>query len=167
MVGGWAKLETAQKGEGEVGFEMSLVEFVEDDEVNARQVGLGEEAAGEDAFREKEEAGGGGGDALKTDLVTDGLAGFIAAFLSDAACGHAGGNAAGLKDQDLARKFVKQRGGNAGGFAGAGLGFKYEIRVFAECGGNLGKKRVDRESNGCRDALGHADCSRNAGEAKL
>lgn len=156
-----AELETAQKREGEVGFEVALVEFIENDQVNAGQVGLGEQTASEYTFREKEQAGGSGGDSLEADLVADGLAGLFTEFVGDAAGGHAGGDAAGLKDENLAGKFAKQRGGNVGGFAGAGFGFENQIGMLAKRGGNLRKERVDGQWS--RDALGHADCSEVAG----
>jgi hypothetical protein len=95
-------LETAEEGEGEVAFEVALVELVEDDGAGAIESGVGEEAAGEDALGEKAEAGARAGDVFEADLIADGLAEAVAALGGDEAGGEPGGEPAGLEDEDVA-----------------------------------------------------------------
>lgn len=67
-------LEPAQQGECEVGFEVSLVEFIQHYGVDSLEVGVGDEPAREDAFGEEAEARLGAGHFFEPDLIPDGLA---------------------------------------------------------------------------------------------
>ncbi len=95
-------LETLEQGEGEIAFEMALVELIEDDGVDALERGIGDEAAGEDAFGHEAQAGVGAGALFEADLVPDGFADDFAKLRGDPARGHAGGDAARFEDEDLA-----------------------------------------------------------------
>ena len=57
QVGALGALEAAEKSEGEVAFEVTLVEFVEDDGAGAVEERVCEEAAGEHTFGEVAQAG--------------------------------------------------------------------------------------------------------------
>lgn len=79
-----------------------------------------------DAFGDEEDAGVVGGDVFEADLVADFVAEACVAFLCDAGCEHACGDAAGLEDDDLlgwvwgvGEGLVEEELGDLGGFAGA------------------------------------------------
>lgn len=149
----WAggELEAAEEGEREVGFEVTLVKFVEDDGGDVAEGGVLGDAAGEHTFGEETEAGAGAGDFFEADLVADGLAELFAEFERDAAGGHAGGDAAGFEDEDIAGE-RQERGWDAGGFPCAGFGFEDEVGGGLEPGEDAGEVGVDRE--GGREAGG-------------
>jgi hypothetical protein len=106
-IGARGLLEAAEEGEGEVAFEVALVELVEDDGAGAVESRVGEEAAGEDALGEKAKAGTRAGDVLEADLIADSIAEALAALGGDEAGGESGGEAAGLEDEDLAIREVE------------------------------------------------------------
>jgi hypothetical protein len=58
--------------------------------------------------------------------------------------GHAGGDTAGLEDEDFTGEF-EECGWDASGFAGAGRGFNDEVGDAAEAGENLREQGVDWE----------------------
>ena len=139
-------LEAAEEGEGGVAFEVAFVEFVEDDDVDAVEVGIAEEAACEDAFGDVAEAGAGGGVLVEADLVADEAAEGFAEFLGDTAGGHAGGHAAGFEDEDAAEG--KEGRGDAGGFARARSGFEDEDGRGADALDDFGQQGVDGQRLG-------------------
>jgi formamidopyrimidine-DNA glycosylase len=145
-VGAGGFLEAAEEGEGGVAFEVAFVEFVEDDDIDAAEVGIAEEAACEDAFGDIAEAGAGAGVFVEADLVADEAAEGFAEFLGDAAGGHAGGHAAGFEDEDAAEG--KEGRGDAGGFAGAGGGFEDEDGLGADAVHDFGQQGVDGQRLG-------------------
>ena len=143
-VGTRGLLEAAEEREGEVGFEVALVEFVENNGGDAAEGWVGDEAAGENAFGEETQARFRTGDLFEANLVADGFAGLFAHFESHAARGHAGGDAAGLEDENLAGQLEKGSR-DACGFACAGGGFKDEAGVVMEGFEDFGDKSVYRE----------------------
>jgi hypothetical protein len=120
-------LETLEQRQGKIAIEMAFVELIEDDGVDALERGVGEEAAGEDAFGDEAEAGAGADPFFEADLVADGFAGLLGPFKGDAPGGETSGDAARLEDDDFAFDNVEQGGRNAGGLAGAGSGFDDEV----------------------------------------
>ena len=66
-----------------------------------REFGIGDHAAGEDAFGKEAQARAGAG-FFETHLIADGFTGLLAHFRGYAAGGHAGGYTAGFQDQDFA-----------------------------------------------------------------
>ena len=135
-VGAFGLLETADEGEREVGFEVAFVEFVEDHDADAFEFGIGHHAAGENAFGEEAEARFRAGDLFEADLVADSFADAFGEFGSHAASCHAGGDAAGFEDQNVAAE-SEQCGGHAGGLAGAGRGLDDQVRGAAQGGDDL------------------------------
>jgi hypothetical protein len=75
---------------------MALVKLVEYHGGDARERGIGEQAAGEHTFGEETQPGMRAGDLFEADLVADGGADGFAAFGGYEARGQARGQAAGL-----------------------------------------------------------------------
>jgi hypothetical protein len=132
-----------EKGEGEVGIEVALMKFVEDDDVDAAQVRVGHEAAGEDAFGEEAEAGAGSGDVFEADLIADGFAEALAQFGGDASGSHAGGESAGFEDEDFASGDGQEGGRDARGLSCSGRGFDDEVLLFSNGREDLREERVN------------------------
>ena len=132
QVGARGVLEAAKQSEREIGVEVALVELVEDDDTDAAECGVGDEAAGEDAFGDEAKAGARAFDLFEADAVADGLAGLLVEFFCDAACGHACGETARFEDDDFAGDVREECGRDAGGFACAGRGFEDEVGGDAE-----------------------------------
>lgn len=145
--GAGGALEAEQEGQGEIAVDVALVEFVEDDNGDAAESGVGEEAASKHPLGEETEAGAGARDVFETDLVAGGLADGFAHFSRDAAGGESGGEATGFEDEDLAGEEGEEGGGNAGGFSGAGRGLEDEVGVVAEGVEDLGEEGVNGERN--------------------
>jgi hypothetical protein len=143
QVGAGRALEPPQKRERQIAFEMALVKLVEDHTGDSVETRVGEEAAGEDALRQKAEARAGSGDLLETDLIADGLAGALSALGGDEAGGQSGGEASRLEDEDVAGGEVQERGGNAGSLPCPRRRFEDEGRVVAKVADDLGDERVD------------------------
>ena len=94
------------------------MEFVKDDAADARQLGIRLDHAGEDAFGDDFDAGGGGRFAVTAHTVADCLACGFAQCLGHAFSGSARGEAAGFEHQDFAvdQVLLEQEQGHAGGF---------------------------------------------------
>lgn len=147
-VGADGLLDFKEHSQGEVAVEGAFVEFVEDDAADGFEEGVREELAGEDAFGEDAEAGGGGEAFVEADVVADLLAEGPGLFLGDAEGAGAGGDAAGLEDDEVGMiggedVSAEDGGGDAGGFAGAGLGDEDEGGLSAEMREEVGEERVD------------------------
>lgn len=131
QVGAALHLDGAGPGEGEVAIEVALVELIDDDAASALEVGILKELAEEDALGDEADAGAAGGVVFETDLIADLVAEADFSFLRDAACQHAGGDAARLEDDDVIA--IREETGiedelrDLGGFAGAGGGFEEKI----------------------------------------
>ncbi len=97
--GGFLDLQGA--GEGDVAVEMAFVELVEENRRDARQCGVGEHLAQEDAFGDVFDARAGAGNVVEADAVADLRAERAVAFARHAGGEHAGGQAAGLEDDDF------------------------------------------------------------------
>ena len=85
-------------------------------------------------------------DVLEADLVADGLADALAQLLGDAHGGQAGGEAARLEHDDLlvpGEARVEERGGDAGGLAGAGRRLEHQRLAGAQRTHDVGQERVD------------------------
>ena len=86
-----AFLQIAEKGESEIGFEMTLVKLIEDNEAGFAQFAIGQQAACEDAFGEIPEFGFGTAHVFEANAIADGLAERFAHFIGHTAGGHARG----------------------------------------------------------------------------
>jgi len=152
-VGADGLLDFAEEGQGEIGVEIAFVEFVEDDEADpphAFQIRIVEELAGEDAFGEDADAGGGGEAFFEADVVADLAAEGPAIFVGDAFGGGAGGDAAGLEHDDVGMIFgedigAEDGGGDASGLAGAGRGDEDEVGRVTKGVGDFAEGGVDGE----------------------
>ena len=146
----------------------ALVEFIEDDAADALEEGIGLEAAGEDPLGEDMEEGVGAGAVFEADLPADFAADLPALFAGDAVGDGTRGDAAGLEEEDsrsvtaVLRELVQEeRGGDAGGLAGAGGGNDHRGAAPGERLLHLGDQRVDRE--GGERGHGHRETQRWAG----
>jgi hypothetical protein len=141
-------LDEADQAEGEVTFQATLVELVEDDGPGGFEEGVVVEAAEEDAGRDGEDAGLPAGLAVEADVVADGAAEAVAALLGHAAGGGAGGEAARLQHQDFTgpgQAGVEQGRRHARGLAGAGRRLDHGAGPGAEGGDQGGQDGVDGE----------------------
>ncbi len=151
-VGADGLLDFAEEGDGQIGVEAALVEFVEDDCADAFEEWIIDELAGEDAFGHDAQAGIGGHAALEANLVADLLAERPAVFVGDALGGGAGGDAAGLEHDEIGmiggEKIGLEDGGrDAGGFASARLGDEDEGAGLSDALGDLREVDVDGEGD--------------------
>ena len=76
-------MKTLQESERQVGVEMALVEFIENNCVDALERGIGEEATGEYALCNEAQACAGADLFFEADLIADGLADFFTEFGCD------------------------------------------------------------------------------------
>ena len=143
QVGPGGGLQSLEEGQCEIGFEVTLVELVEDDGADAVEVGVGEKAPCQNTFGQETEAGSWAGDLFKSNLVADGFAEFFAKLLGDAAGCEPGCNAAGLEDQDVAGDFGQQGGRNSRGLAGARRRLYDEVWDRGEPGDGIGDNAID------------------------
>ncbi len=136
-VGAAGLLEIFDEGQGDVAEEIALVEFVKEDDADVGERAVVLEPAEEDALGDKADARAEGGLVVETDLIADFCAEFDLAFPGDAGGDGAGGNTAGLKNDNLARAGeigVEQHLGNLRGLAGAGGGDEDEAVAGAQGG---------------------------------
>lgn len=140
-------LQAAEQREREIAFQVALVEFVEDDGSHVSKSGIGKQAAGEDAFGEEAQAGGGPGNLFEANLVADGGANGFPVLGGNEAGGETGGQAAGFEDQDIQAIQGQQGVGNAGGFTGAGRGFDHQILGGAEVLENIRNEGIDGQGH--------------------
>ncbi|GEM_PF-5871 len=135
-------LQAMEQGEGEVAFEVALVEFVKDDGGDAVEFGVREETAGENTFGEEAKAGVAAAHLLEADLIADGTADGLATLFGDAARGQACGEAAGLEDEDLTGKDIEEGSGHTSGFACAWRGLEDKVRRDAQRFRDGGEQRI-------------------------
>ena len=110
-------------GQGDVAIKMALVKFVEENGGDAAQLWILNQLPKQDPFGDEADAGTLGSQVFEPDLVTDFGAEPHLALGGDARSEEASGEAAGLKDDDLAgaeEPVFKKDLGDLGGFAGAG-----------------------------------------------
>ena len=119
----------AQQGQGQVGLQAALVQFVEDDRADraapallALQEGIGLQPAGQQPLGQNFQPGLGTDLRLESHAKADLAAQMSAAFRRDSLSHQAGSGPSGLEQQDslVEGDPIKQRGGRAGGLAGAG-----------------------------------------------
>ncbi len=146
-VGAVGALEAAEKSEGEIAFEVALVEFVEYDATDLVQARVAEEAAREDAFGEEAQAGLRAGHIFEADLIADGGADGLVALGGDEAGGEAGGEAARLEDEDLTRIEGEEGGRDSRGLAGSGRGLEDDAGVVAKVRQEVGQEGIDGQAH--------------------
>ncbi len=78
QIGPRSGLQATEQGEGEVAFQMALVELVEYDGVDAGELWVRDQAAGQDSFGEEAQAGARSGGFFEADLVAGGFANTLA-----------------------------------------------------------------------------------------
>src|SRR5262249_45047894 len=105
--------EAREEREREVALEVALVELVEDDDRGPLEPRVREETPREDPLGPVAKARPRGGRLLEADLVADRLARALAPLLRDAPGREAGREAPRLEDEDLPRKRVEERRGDA------------------------------------------------------
>ena len=123
QVGPRGFLELQRLREGDIAVDVALVEFVEQDRGHARQIGLRQHLAQEDAFGLEMDARFGAADGLEADLVADLAAEFHAALFGHALGQQTRREAPGLEDDRLARvqrALVEQHLRHLGGLARTG-----------------------------------------------
>ena len=101
-VGTLGLLKRERAGERDIAVQVALVEFVEDDGSDALESGVVDHAAQQDAFSYEADACLAAADVFEADLIADLLAEADIHFLGDPAGEHAGGDSAGLEDDDFA-----------------------------------------------------------------
>ena len=141
-------LEAAQQRQRQVALEVALVELVEHDHAHAGQAGLGDQPAGEQPLGDEAQPRPGPGHLLEADLPADRLAGPLPQLLGHAPRRHAGREPPRLEDDDLAvagQAGREQRGGDAGGLAGAGRRLDDERPAPAQGRHDVGEDGVDGE----------------------
>ncbi|MNQ64002.1 hypothetical protein D3C85_784040 [compost metagenome] len=133
------------KGQGQVGVEAALVEFVEDHQADAFQRRVFLQAAGEDAFGDYLDARARADFRLQTNAVTDPFADLLAQLAGQALGGGAGGQAPRFQHQDgLPGQpgFVEQGERHAGGLAGAGRCLQHGFVAGSQGGPQVGQDGV-------------------------
>ncbi len=122
-------LERERSGQRDVAVEVAFVEFVEDDGGDSFEGGVVDHAAEQDAFGDEADARLAAADIFEADLIADLFAEADIHFFGDPAGEHAGGDSAGLEDDDFAglgEIVAVEDLGELGGFARAGGGFDDE-----------------------------------------
>ena len=127
QVGAGGPLQASQQRQGEVAFEVALVELVEDDHVDAAQVRVRQQPPRQHAFGEEAQPRARAGDLLEAHLVADGLAHPLAQLGGYAAGGQARGQPPRFEHQHLAGAESEQGGRDAGGFPCAGRRFENQV----------------------------------------
>ena len=111
----------------QIGIERAFVEFVEDDEAHARQFGVRLNHAGQDAFGDHFDPGGGAAFGLAADAVADGLAHRLAKAFGHPLGRGAGREAAGFEHHDAPRGLGQKGEGDARGLARPRRGLQYGL----------------------------------------
>ena len=124
-------LQVQREGESEIGFQGALVDFVEDDELDAGEAGVREEAAGEQALGDDFDDGVGRDGAFQAGAEADAGAGFLAQEGGHAHGGGAGGEAAGFEEEDFAGTGFAEGERDGGGFTGTGRGDEDGVSALA------------------------------------
>ena len=148
-------LHVQRQGQAEVGRQVALVEFVEQQRADAFQQRVVLQHAGEDALGDHLDAGARGNLVLEADAVADGLADRFAELPGHELGGAARGDAARLQHQNAAALQpgrIEQRQRHLGGLAGAGRGFEYQPRVRGQAVGDGRQQRGNGEVGGCHRA---------------
>ena len=127
----------------------TLVEFVEDDDGNALEHRVDREAPREDALGDNEDLRLRRRLFLEANLKTDCAADRFAALTRHRGGGSAGGDAAGLEQQELAithEARSQQRRRQTGRFAGTGRGLNDDGVVGSQGGDNVVEDVVDGQA---------------------
>ncbi len=129
QIGPAALLQPPDQGEGHVAQEIAFVKFIENHDRDVAQAGVVLKPAQQNALGDKTDAGAEAGAVVEADLVADLRAQRAAPLPGHAGGDGAGGDAAGLEDNDAAGAgrarggtggIVEEHLGDLGGFAGAG-----------------------------------------------
>jgi hypothetical protein len=94
-------LQRKQERQGQVAFQVSLMELVQHDETNVAQVRIRRQAPVEHAFRQVAEPRARSREILKANLIADGIAKLFPAPGGDMPGREAGGQAARFQNEDL------------------------------------------------------------------
>ena len=136
---------------GEVAGKRALVELVEDDEADVRQLGIGEDALREQALRHDLQPRLRGHLALQPHLIADRLANGLAAPTCDVRRAVPRGQAARLEHDDLLAReprLVQQGGRHARRLAASRRRRQDDVAVRPQRGGDLAQLRLDRKHGG-------------------
>ena len=109
-IGAARLLQSLGQGQGDVAQEIALVKFIEDDHGDAVKAGVVLEPAQENALGDKTDAGAEAGAVVEADLVADLGAERAVALPGHAGGDGAGGDAAGLEDDDAVAAGSARRG---------------------------------------------------------
>ena len=157
-------LQVQAQGEAEIGFEGSLVDFIQDHRGDAVQTGVRLKASQQQAFGDDFDAGLGRAGAVQAGAVADGFPDGFATEESHAGGGGASGEAARFQHQDAAVAppwGVEQRERHNGGLAGTGRSNEHGVAAGVQRG-EQGRERVgdgevfghgDRVITGCRGGV--------------
>jgi hypothetical protein len=142
-------LRIERQSEAEIALEAALMDFVEEDGGDAGQLGIGLDAAAENAFGDDEDAGFRGCPAFEASRITDRLARLLAGQICHALGGGAGGEAPGREEPDLARApgLAEQGGGDASRLARTGRSNEDSIRPALKRAQQVGKDVIYRQGH--------------------
>jgi len=141
-------LQIQRPGQRDVAVEMALVEFVEDDDADAAQLGIGEHLPQQNSLGDEANARPRGGDFIEADLVTHFVAEPAVALLGHARGEHARGEPARLQHHDLAiarESVIEHDLRDLRGLARAGWRLEDEPRMLAQGGDQAGLQFEDGE----------------------
>lgn len=144
QAGAGALLHPSQEREREIGFNMPLVEFVENNHTDVGRQAAAQQTSREDAFGEKPQPSAVGAGVIEAHLIPDSLAQLFAEFLRDAFSSHARGDAPWFQYPDLAGLAGQKSRRNTRSLARSRFGFEENERVPADGLGDTREKLVDR-----------------------
>lgn len=121
-------LQALQQCQGQIAFHVALVKLVEDNNIHALQMWIGQHAARQNAFGDKVQLRGGSCHLFKSNLIANRLAGLFAKLPCHLPCGQTRSNPARLQHYHFAGDRGQQRRRHARGFARAGRCFHHQIR---------------------------------------
>ena len=139
-----AREKTLRQRERQIAGQVPLVELVQHDRTDTAELGIGEQAPGEDSFGHEPQARPRGAPPFEADLPSDQFRVFE--LFRDPPRGRARGDAAGLEHDDFSFDRLEQGGWNARGLAGARGRFQDHGGMGAQRLEHLGHDRVDGES---------------------
>ena len=157
------RLHIQRQCQAEIGGQMPLVEFIEQQRPHALQQRVVLQQPGQDAFGHHLDPGPRGDPALETDAIADGLSDIFAALPRHELRGAARGHATRLQHDDLPAfqpRCIQQRQRHLGGLAGAGRCFQHQPGAVLQRGQDLRQQCGNREHRG-----GHAARIRGPGRS--
>jgi hypothetical protein len=120
-------LETLQECQREIAVQVALVEFVEDNRVDALEGWIGQEPAGQNTLRDKPQSRARANPLLETDLVANRSANLFARLPRDPSCSQACRNPARLEHDDFTSDKTENGRWNTGGLPGSRRRFDDEV----------------------------------------